>query len=370
MYRMIHLISGSFYMTMQITKYVQKETADLWFLNRLTRSLHTVAQKRGCLAAAAMASCALSTKVYALAVAYFTAEGSLRALEDLARSNSTDIVRLRSLGDSGGWMALTIFSLFGAGTILLKLVREGEYLRIKELLKDWLESNQSVILEDPDSFKNLYLKINDLLDACQSQCLFQKSLISRRITALDLLERNPLPEECSLQRKHKALKKTFDAIKTDLEEATAMKYYFHRLYDGQRSVAKNGCGKRLGALVMGVAIPLILLTTAVMSFVGEFGLGKELFMDREELTDVGHFGEWPLNAVEALATAFFFHLWFLVNEGDFIRTRKVYKAHLGGLKDTPSSYNKVVEIANEELKDLTPGCGFFKLPGEYQIEKL
>lgn len=361
-------------MTLPLTKWIRTETDDRWFISRFVNAAHTITKKKGGVAGAMMVSSALVASVYGIAVAYFTSEGSVRALIDLAHhnqtGNSTDIVYLRSLGDSGGWSALTVFSLFGTGAILIKLMREGEYLTVKKALKKWIASQQSTISEDPSAFKNLYLKINDLLDAYQSQCLFQKSLVSRRITALEILEKNPLPSECSLHRKDKALKKVFVDIKRDLEDATSMKYYFHRIYDGQRSVAKNGCSKRLGSLVMGVAIPLILMVTMIFSYVGEFGLGKELYIDREELTDTGHFGEWPLNAVEALATAFFFHLWYMVNEGDFVRTRKVYKTHLKGLEETPKSYNRIAEIANEELKDLSPGLGFFKLPGEYQIERI
>src|SRR5690606_17684609 len=145
--------------------------------------------------------------------------GSVRAMLDLAHhnttGNSTDIVYLRSLGDSGGWSALTLFSIFGAGAILLKLVREGEYLKVKKALKTWIANNASTIQEDPSSFKYLYPKINDLLDAYNTQCLFQKSLTSRRLTALSILDKNPLPQECSLHRKDKALKKVFEEVERD-----------------------------------------------------------------------------------------------------------------------------------------------------------
>ncbi|CRX37445.1 hypothetical protein [Estrella lausannensis] len=361
-------------MTPTMTQWIKAETDDRWFISRFARAAQAITKKKGGLAGTLMVSSALAAKVYGLAVAYFTSEGSVRALIDLAHhnttGNTTDIVYLRSLGDSGGWSALAVFSLFGTGALLLKLVREGEYITVKKALKTWIATQHAAIAEDPASAKHLYLKINDLLDAYQSQCLFQKSLVARRITALDILEKNPLPSECSLYRKDKALKKVFCDIKRDLEEATSIKYYFHRIHDGQRSVAKNGISKRLGSLIMGVAIPIILMVTAIFSYVGEFGLGKELYLDKKELTDTGHFGEWPLNAVEALATAFFFHLWYMVNEGDFVRTKKAYKTYLQSLKETRSSYNRVAEIANEELKELSPSLGFFKLPGEYQIERI
>ena len=354
--------------SMQITNFVKQDTEDRWLISRFARAVNTMAAKEGCCAASTMVVSALAVEVYSLAVAYFTSEGSVRALIDLTDNNSTDVVRLRSLGDSGGWSALTIFSLFGAATFIMRLIREGEYLRLKDTLEKWYEQNKSAISEDPESYKNLYVTINDLFDACQSQCLFRKSIASRRLKALDILD--TLPNKCALHVKDRKLQTVFTQIKTDLEKTTSMKYYPHRLYDGQVSVSKNGCSRSMTNLVMGVALPLVLITTVIFSYVGEVGLGKELYIDREELTDVGHFGEWPLNAVEALATAFFFHLWFMISEGDLIRTKKVYEAKMEKLNSNPSHYNRIATIANEELKDLSSSCGYFKLPGEYEITKL
>jgi hypothetical protein len=354
--------------TKQITNWVRQDTEDRWLISRFIKAVNTVKDKKGYKAATMMVLSVVAIKVYALAVAYFTAEGSIRALIDLAtNNNSTDVVKLRSLGDSGGWSALTVFSLFGAITLLIKFIREGEYLQLKESLISWYENNKSVISENPESFANLYETINDLLDASQSQCLFQKSLISRRLTALDIL--NDLPKKCPLHRRDNKLKAVFSNIQTELEKTTSMKYYPERLYEGQRSVSKNGCCRSMTTLIMGVAIPLILLTTVIFSYIGEFGLGKELFIEREELTDVGHFGEWPINAIEAIATAFFFHFWFMLSEGDFVRTRNVYKANLQNLKETSSKYNRVATLGNEELKELSSGVSF-KLPGQYEIKKI
>lgn len=354
--------------TMQITNFVKQDTEDRWLISRFARAVNTIAEKKGCFAATTMVLSTLAIKVYALAIALFTSEGSIRALIDLSTSNSTDVVRLRSLGDSGGWSALTIFSLFGAATLIMRLIREGEYLRLKDVLKKWYEQNEAAIAEDPNSFKDLYKIINNLFDVCQSQCLSRKSLVSRRLKALDVL--NALPSKCALHRKDAKLQTVFANIKREVEKTTSMKYYPHRLYDGQLSVSKNGFSKNMISLVMGVALPLVLITTVIFSYVGEVGLGKELFIDREELTDVGHFGEWPLNAVEALATAFFFHLWFMISEGDFVRTRRVYETTMRESNLKVSDYNRIAAVANEELKDLSTGCGFFKLPGEYEITKI
>lgn len=360
---------------------IHNKTDNQCFAKRVYYSIKTISQKKGYLAGAATGVALSASAVYTLAFSYFLLEGSVRSLIDVHHDHS--IVGLRPLGDAGGWTGLGLFSVMALGNLCMKVIRESEYMKIKSICRKWVEANKMRIRDDRNFHQYLYSKINDLLDAFQSQCLFSESLISRRLVALDICQIADLDEEdcgyVSKFLKDKDLKNIFEKIHQELQDASNPKQYCHIIHSGQQSIRHTGgSSKQLGSLVMGIAIPIILLSCAILSFVGEFGLGKELFIDEEGLTDVGHFGEWPFNAVEMVGVAFLLHLWVMINEGDFAITRKIYAKHIECsekdcslhkcLQENTSLRNRLCTIANEELAQSAVNCHYFK-PLGYQFEK-
>lgn len=358
-----------------LCKAIYDSTSNRFIFKRLTDSLITVARKKGCLAGCTMATAITATKIIILAISYFLMEGVARSFEDVARNDDDQIVRIRPLGDAGGWTALVIFSILTVGTLTLKLIREGEYLKLKSICRKWIEENKELILANPKFQATLYQKINDIIDDHSSLCLFSKRSVSRRVKGYKIYKRSGVTEidlekQNSKYTKDKKLKSVLYKINSELENVTSTRHYFHRIYEGQKSLKNGGCSKQLCSIILGVAIPIILLLTATFSFIGEFGLGTELFIHREELTDTGHFGEWPFNAFECIAAAFFLHLWCMLYEGDFSLTKNVYAQNINNLEGNPPLRNRLCDIANAALSETSSACQYFKLRLEHQFEKI
>lgn len=348
---------------------IQREIEESYLPVRLCKSVNSVIQKKGCLTGSAMISTMIAVKAFVLTFSYFCMEGVVRSFMAVAVDEYDDkIVSLRPLGDAGGWTALALFSMTAAGNLTMKLIREGEYIRVQSICKKWMKDHQELIQENPKPYEKLYLTIQDILYDYSTQCLFSKSLLSRKLTALKIHEPSKINVEDPPFSKDKNLEPFFHKIQLKLQKKSSSKQYFQRFFYGQRSVMRHGCSRELNSLIFGIAIPIILLGTALLSFVGQIGLAKQLFYDREELTDVGHFGEWPFNAVEAIGVAIFLHFLCILNEGDFERTRMVYAKQIDKLKDEPDLHNHLCKVANKDLSQQASGCNYFKL--NYQFKKI
>lgn len=365
-------MKGDFFMNaIQLGQAIHEKTDYRCFLSRFYHSFIDISKEKGWAKGVLSASALTVVNIYAATFAYPCLEGSVRSIMEVIEDD-TYIVRIRPFGDVGGWTALALFAAMTIGTLSVRFIREGEFIRLKSICKKWIGDNQKMIEENPNLYNILYEKISEFYTAFNSQCLFSKSLVSRQLTVLDILSDAPSTEKNSTLSTDRALQEIYQNVKDEIEEASSLKKYFHRLYKGQKAIKKEGgCSRMLGSLILGVALPIIFLLCAALSFVGEFGLGKELFVDREELTDIGHFGEWPFNAVEVITVAFFLHIWCMINPGDFARTRKIYARHINSLKDDNLNFHdRLCDTANEALSQMSPGCHFFKLPSDYQFEKL
>lgn len=352
----------------QLGQAIHKETDNRYFLTRYCSSVKSIVTEKG-FGKGILSACAVTcAKIYAVTFSYFCIEGAIRSIIDVAKDD-TFLVRLRPLGDAGGWTALALFSAMTITTLASGFVREGEHLRLKKIFINWIQKNKDKIDEDPKLYNQLYKEMNEQFEKISSQCLFSKQLLSMRITLLTICNDAPQQEENSVLYKDRALEATFLKIQKKLYKDSSCKKYFHRFYDGLKSIKKDGGYTRLlGSLAKGVALPIILITGAALSLVGEIGLGKELFSDRENLTDIGHFGEWPFNAAEMIGVAYFMHKWCIINEGNFVRTKKIYDKVINSLEDGDLNlYNRLCKVASIELSQLATGCHYFKLPSDYKI---
>lgn len=131
---------------------------------------------------------------------------------------------------------------------------------------------------------------------------------------------------------------------------------------GGRSIKSRGCSPTLTARIFGIVFPILLMVNFALSIVGEVGLGTELFGLREDLTAIGHFGEWPINAIEALATAYLFNLWYTVSEANVNTVKSVYQSHLVDVApELEASYR---EVAKEELAQQGATSSYLQLDQE------
>lgn len=356
-------------MSIQFSQAVHNETDNNWIGLRLSKSIKSIVKEKGLAKGVLLTAAVANAKFYSLGLSFFCAQGAVKSIMEMV-DDDRSIVKLRPLGDAGGWTALIIFSEMSSWNLVKRLIGEGEYLRLGEACQNWFQNNKNWIQKNLRFQKELYTKIVSLLDDFCIQCLSSKRLVTRRLQALEIYQKFGFEEIDEIYSVDQKLKNIFTQIHTELEQISTSKQYFRKLYLGQKSLKNTGNCSRFSSMIVGIAIPIILLTTSLLSIIGEFGLGKELFIDEEELTDIGHFGEWPFNAMEALCVAVYFHIWCLINEGDFIMTRNIYAHHLDSVKDDESLHSRLTEVANDELSKSASNCYYSKLSIDYKFEKL
>jgi hypothetical protein len=309
--------------------------------------------------------------IYLTAASYFCMEGAVRSLIDIHHRNETDgIVGIRPLGDVGGWVMLPLFSVLTAGNVAMRIIREGEYLQLHAVCRDWIIANQAAISSDFQFHEQLYGHINNLVDKCQSNGLSIKGVPQRRLVALGIYTASTLSDQGEQLRCDRAIEQHLSALATKIDKKLSPSRYFQRIAAGLLQLREQGLSTQLTAAVMGAALPMTFLGLAALSYTGEVGLGVELFSERQELTDTGHFGEWPLNALEALSAMVILHVWSLLNEGDFAVAKKVYAKYLSTMRNDPMTYNLLCNIANSDLNERAARCQAVKLPGDYHFETI
>lgn len=354
-------------MSMSLSYYVYQKTEQKLYPIRMWDSVCSITKNKGYVAGGATICTITSATVVSFALSYFCMEGTVRSFMEVEGEGSV-YSRIRPLGDVGGWASLALFSTMALKSLVETLLKEGEYLKLDSMCQKFVELHKN--LDDPDLLKNLYPKINDLLDVFSTQCLFSKHLISRRLSALDIYQKTSLEDNNKTFAKDTRLQNIFLKINSKLEKKTSCRQYFHRVYEGQKAIHKKGYLKQSISIIVGIAIPLIFIANAIFSIVGEVGLGYELFVNRSHLADTGHFGEWPINAIEAISAVYFLHLLYILNEGDFAIAHHIYSKEIMALKNDTKLHNRLCNVANEQLAEMSSTCHYLKHPHENKFEKL
>lgn len=354
-------------MSVQLNQKIYQETDAHFLISRAFSSLKTVQKKRGIVKSALMGTTMVVSKVFTSAICYFCLDGSVRALNEIQFDNR-HITNLRYLGDAGGWTAIVLFSIVTLGTLSIQLIREGEYLKLNELCIEWMKENKEFLSEEGRLNNTFYTSFNDLVDLLSSECAFKKNVISRRLKAIKIIEKSGIAISSSLYNKDVALVEVFKNIQSDLKE-TSCGETFANIKKAQQSIRQGSYLRQTGALTLGIVVPVLLFSTALISIIGEVGLGHELFIEKKEQGDMGHFGEWPVNAVEAIGIAYLLYKWVIINEAKFVRTREVYQEHIHAISYSKRLHNRLCVIANQHLSELAAECQYLKYPN-YKFELL
>lgn len=356
-------------MAITLNQAIHQNTDGLSFINRFYQSASEIIKNKEWTTLMAGGLFGTVSVAYSVAFSYFCMEGVVRSYEEVSSRNDS-LVGLRPLGDAGGWTMLTLFAALTVENIFVKLVREGEYFKLKTICQKWTEDNIENIKKDKKFHKNYYKKLNLLFDSFNSSCLFSKSLASRRLNALEIYKKSGLPDKGKEVINDRKLEEILFEIQCKVEKKTSWTRYFQRAFTGIKVVCKGNYFEKIATLTKGIAIPVIFTGMAALSYIGEYALGLDIYRDHQNLTDVGHFGEWPFNAIEGLAVGLFLHQWCIINEGDFQITRKIYKKVLNAFKEDPVAYNRIRKLANEDLAQQSLNCQYAKLPIDYQFEAL
>jgi hypothetical protein len=336
------------------------------FPPRLYDSLKSIWTYEGPLTALATTVTHVASTILSITFTYFCAEGAVRSFIELAEDR-TPVIFLRPLGDVGGWISLCLFSTLALKKIMESLVRQGEYLELKLICEKYIADHQNT--EDSSFLNHVYPEIHQLLDSFNSRCLFSKQHVTRKINALEACETIHSIQKKSKHEQDSKVKNVLTEINSKLEKKLSFEQYSQRVYKGQKAINEKGYLAGVITVVFGIAIPLIFIANTIFSIVGEVGLGAQLFHNRTDLADTGHFGEWPINAIEALSVAYLLHLWYLLNEGDLRITKKVYATEITKQNDT-EIHNRLCTIANKEMSEMSTVCHYLKYPHEINFKKL
>lgn len=370
-----------------LSEYIHNETDNCSWYGRLWKAVKSPWQEDGCLAGITTTTAVVIAKVYTFTFTYFCLEGSYRALEETFFVAEEEGRVASEVGDAGGWSALAIFSVIALGTTLSQYIRENEFRRVKPLCKTWYNSASTgnVNIEK----KKFYSKVNGILETISSEGLYndvRKNTIGRTLIALqtmneleseekDMEEQPIIASELSLDRQ---LQPIYQAIHDEQQTTLSLSNYSERMLTSWHSIKEttNKPGQAV-LIITGIACPIILLLGSIGSIVGDLMLGYEVLIQHENLLATGHVGEWPFNAVESSCVAAFLHSWCLLREGDFLLTQKIFLKHMEQLDTTKNPltgnkdlYNRLCDVANQEMTRVASACYLSKLPLDYEFEMI
>lgn len=358
----------------KLNEYVHNVTDQTFWGGRLWRSIKTIWKEKGTLTGVATVAGLTLATGYTATYGYLLLEGSYRSLNETYTVLSEEGKLVHEPGDAGGWLSLAIFLSTALGTVLMQCIREGDYLNLKPLCQEWYKETPH---GSSISLSVFYSTVNSLLDVLSSESFFSKSMMDRKLKALEIvnqleekdLEASSLsPSDLQLDR---LLSPNYQHIQTQLNHSLSFSCYLSRLQAGLGHIRKvRGFSGQSIAVINGVAIPIILIGCAFLSVCGEVVLTREVLVERKELLLTGHAGEWPGNIIEALLVAAFLNSRFIVNEGDLVISREVFLQELESLKMNEELHNRLCEIANSELQRLASYCSFSKFPLDYNFEKM
>lgn len=218
------------------------------------------------------------------------------------------------------------------------------------------------------------MNIHHIFDAIAPQCLLYKSVVSRKLLALEIIEGLEIsehevePNPSSQLGVDRRLKPIYEKIEKDWEKTICFSKYCHRLKTGiDATRARYGTWRMVGNAITGIALPILLTVSSFFSAMGEVELGKKIFGEREDLTEVGHFGEWPDNLVGAALAAYFLNR-DLVLKGDHQLVADICCQYLNTLNPAVNQitgdktlHNRLCEVANADLQQLS-STSFFSQP--------
>jgi hypothetical protein len=338
------------------------------FLGRLWQTVKMVKEQNGYAAAAAVGSSFAIGTIYSLAFSYFCLEGTARSLQEADHSFKEKGYLSQSVGDAGGWLSLPLFSLITLNATLRKAMREGEFARIKPVCQEWYKQMRANTALTEIKGEELYSHINHILDEMAAQCFCYKSIVSRKLAALDILEGLEMEDqdgmhglsELSLDQQ---LKSVYLEIEKRRNEALNVRNYFHRLKIALNTVETlQGASSRNWNIITGIACPMILSFATVCSAIGTPILGEKLFVQRRDLAEIGHFGEWPDNLIESAVVSYALNKDLLL-KGDTYLLSCIFQEYLDTLYPTlhPDAgnkelYNRLCAVANEEIQQMKSTC--------------
>ena len=329
-----------------LNMHIHEMTENTSYMGKLWKTIKLVKNQHGYAAGTALSVGIAFASIYTATFSYFCLEGTARSIEETVVTYQEHGKIAQALGDAGGWSMLPIVSFFTFQASLKQLIREGEFAEVKQICEKWYQEIKQPSLEE------FYVQINKVLDAIAPQCFLYKSVVNRKLIALSIVGEKINQEAPLNPSSELSLDLQLKPIYQQITEKQNHISYLHRMRSGLHAIrAKSGMRSMIANVISGIAIPILLGISSISSGIGEVQLGKKLFEAKEDLVEVGHFGEWPDNLVEALLAAFFLNK-DLVLKGDIQWQTEMFQGYLNSLKTQSSMHNRLAEVANNEIQQL------------------
>lgn len=315
------------------------------FLQRIHASLQVMKP----LAKAASITAMTISSLFGAAISWLSIEGSVRSIIDVIE-DPRPIIRLRYLGDFAGWTSIALFSVVAVKGIFERIMAEGEYIKAQNICREGVTECS-------------YDEVVNLVDDLEARCLFSKTVASRRLVTTRIFHDQEPEYNLLLDRR---LAGIYEEVHSDINTAFSMKNHIHRFCSSQRLIKNKGCCLLTSSRIFGIVFPAILVLNFMLSITGEVGLAAEVFGNRSDLTSIGHLGEWPVNTIEAIATAYLFHKWYTVAPGNHEVVKEIYQRHAEHVE--PELLDRFNETARQELEGVSQDSAYLRLQTDNELE--
>ncbi len=275
------------------------------------------------------------------------------------------------VGHAGEWSAQVLIYMYFYFRQLHKVAAEGDHHQVNKIFMN--------------TFKNLEISSDDLPAAYHYVLQTTKSLTRGGVIHRSLFTNTArsieLVADCAKKDDLEAplevdnlsrVKDIFDEIQRDLDRVLGTRNFFRRSWEGVKSIHRShGKTGVIAAAVTGVALPLLLGFQSALSVIGTAFVIDDFANHDEEISVIGHVGEWPVNALAFAYMAYKLNEWSITSEGDLVLAKEVIQSHLnthsGELEE--SFRNLFIQTGNDELHHLASKCMFTSVPSTYLLKE-
>lgn len=241
----------------------------------------------------------------------------------------------------------------------MELIRSGEYEHLLKIIKNWIDEKQQG--DDPVELDKIYSQVSREINTYNDQGFFPKNTFETRLDTLKMFKSlNIIPTEESYVT-DKNLQKIFKKAQRELKEKSRILLSLKQIFTGPDMIRPSFFTK-LKIVVTGILAPIVLTSTSVLSVVGMAGLGYNTLTKKENLPEIGHFGEWPDNALQAFILAVLIFNRLIINEAEFKEAKRVL---LRIFATNQVSQEALRNIFNHHLSKIAAVCHYIKLDDQY-----
>lgn len=342
-------------------------TAEQWRICRFFGAIKAIEKEKGLNRTALGLLVATVGLVYSLTASGFCIKGSADSVNTTIYANNT-LDTIAPLADIGGFVSVAIGTILAIGNGFIRITREGEYYKLKSFCKKWIVANKAAIISDLQGHSDFYSELNDLWDYVNTNCLFSKSLLSRRLTVLDLYNKAGLPDAGAEMLIDRQLEPILEGINRKISKKTSCGKCCCVIASGQKSYYQSSALGQGASLIIGIVVPILFFSVIVLSWTGGVTSAIKVFNKHEG--NIGNLGAYAITALAAASAMIVLPIWALINEGTFTRTKEVYAKKLAKLQHNVPQHNRLCELANQDLHERADICLYAKFPLRYKFSTI